>query len=134
MRRERQLPGVLHRLMDELFPGTPIRDDQPRFEPFHRLIEQVRRSPQNAWDFHELARCEAVSYSLLRLRCKEITGLPPRQFLLRERVNLACRYLGQGASVKEAGFRVGIQDPYYFSRLFKRITGIAPREYLHPMR
>ena len=33
-------------------------------------------------------------------------------------------------SIKEVGFRVGYNDPNYFSRIFKRYEGIAPTEYV----
>ena len=32
-------------------------------------------------------------------------------------------------SIKEVGFKVGYNDPNYFSRIFKRYEGIAPTEY-----
>ncbi|MFD2875975.1 helix-turn-helix domain-containing protein [Paenibacillus rhizoplanae] len=32
-------------------------------------------------------------------------------------------------SIKEVGAAVGINDPYYFSRLFKRISGFSPSSY-----
>ena len=32
-------------------------------------------------------------------------------------------------SVKEVGEAVGYPDPFYFSRIFKQLTGLAPKEY-----
>ncbi|GJM79987.1 hypothetical protein HMSSN139_24830 [Paenibacillus sp. HMSSN-139] len=34
-----------------------------------------------------------------------------------------------GLSVKEIAGAVGLSDPYYFSRLFKKIMGYSPTEY-----
>jgi AraC-like DNA-binding protein len=38
--------------------------------------------------------------------------------------------LAHGASVKEAAYELGFSDPAYFSRLFKRYTGMNPSEYV----
>jgi YesN/AraC family two-component response regulator len=35
-------------------------------------------------------------------------------------------------SVKEIAHQVGCADPYYFSRLFKKIVGSSPSEYREP--
>jgi len=32
-------------------------------------------------------------------------------------------------TIREVSQECGYQDPNYFARLFRRITGIAPREY-----
>lgn len=34
----------------------------------------------------------------------------------------------QGKSVKEAAYAAGYQDPFYFSRVFKRTLGIPPSQ------
>jgi AraC-like DNA-binding protein len=127
--RERQMPGMLHLLLDMLFPTAFVGPSDPPVEALGRILQELRARPQRNWDFHELAADWAMSYSLLRLRFKQYVGLPPQQFLLRERVNQACGHLTSGASVKEAAHRVGIDDAYYFSRLFKKVTGVSPSDF-----
>jgi methylphosphotriester-DNA--protein-cysteine methyltransferase len=54
-------------------------------------------------------------------------GVTPTQFLHRERMFRAYRYIrDQWISVKEAAAQVGFDDPFYFSRVFKRIFKRAP--------
>lgn len=49
-------------------------------------------------------------------------GVTPTQFIHRERVLRAYRHLrDDGATVKEAAVRVGFDDPFYFSRVFRRV-------------
>jgi AraC-like DNA-binding protein len=43
-------------------------------------------------------------------------------------MNLAAAFLVQGGLVKEAAQHVGFSDPYHFSRCFKAVHGVAPRE------
>lgn len=37
-------------------------------------------------------------------------------------------------SLKEVCFEVGYKDPNYFSRVFKRVTGMTPTEYRNQLR
>ena len=54
-------------------------------------------------------------------------GVTPTQFIHRERVLRAYRFLrDEGCSVKEAATRVGFDDPFYFSRVFRRILQRNP--------
>lgn len=128
-RLERQLPGLLHQLIDDLFPKVPQTSADPYQPLISKLIETISRDLERDWDFRLAARDSGISYSLLRQKFREVTGLPPHQFVIRERINRACRYLNEGCSVQEAGEKAGISNPYYFSRLFKKITGVAPRDY-----
>ncbi len=131
-RLERQLPGILHQLLDDLFPnlpGTPGDQDQPGIE---ELIQRIRADLPRNWDFPQEARQLGMSYSSLRQKFRLLTGLPPQQFLIRERINFSCRFLMEGLPVQQAGERAGIPNPYYFSRLFKNLMRMPPRDYRVP--
>jgi AraC-like DNA-binding protein len=46
-------------------------------------------------------------------------------------MTLAAEHLIEhGGLVKEAALRVGFSDPYHFSRCFKSVHGVAPRDLL----
>jgi AraC-like DNA-binding protein len=54
-------------------------------------------------------------------------GISPIQYIHRERVMWAHRLLtDEGLSVKETAARVGFDDAFYFSRVFKKVMGIPP--------
>lgn len=51
-------------------------------------------------------------------------------YLAEYRITEARKLLGQpNVSVREAGERVGYPDPNYFTKVFRRLTGINPSEY-----
>ena len=60
---------------------------------------------------------------------KAATGMTPVAYFLNEKLCLARELLrNTGNSVKEVAAAVGYEDPFYFSRCFKRRFGVSPRE------
>ena len=58
------------------------------------------------------------------------TGQTPNQYLLSLRIASAQSLLEQtGDTVTEIAAIVGYDNPLYFSRLFKKQTGLSPRQY-----
>lgn len=54
----------------------------------------------------------------------------PNEYLIRLRVDKAAHLLREkGLTVSEAAYSAGFTDPYYFSRIFKKIIGVSPSEY-----
>lgn len=63
----------------------------------------------------------------LFMRC---VGMPPQRWIAGVRADVAQRLLRTTAlSVAEVGQRVGLDDPFHFSRFFKRMTGVSPQRY-----
>lgn len=61
---------------------------------------------------------------------KRITGRSPIDFFIRMRVRRACEFLERTTlSVKEIAVSLGYEDQFYFSRVFKSVIGLAPRNY-----
>jgi AraC-like DNA-binding protein len=51
-------------------------------------------------------------------------------FFIRFRMRRACRLLDtKRYSVKEVAAALGYEDPFYFSRVFKSVNGMAPSDY-----
>ena len=110
------------------------RVDAPHQAPVTKAIERVlaycEKHLAEPIDFQQLASDHAMSYSALRQRVRRAAGLPPGQYLIRLRCEAACRLLNQTAlSVGEVGQQVGIDDPFAFSRTFKRCVGLSPRDF-----
>lgn len=62
---------------------------------------------------------------------KQAIGQNFVEWLSEYRIQKAKEYLDEpGAVIKEVCFRVGYNDPNYFSRIFKKISGMTPKEYM----
>lgn len=70
-----------------------------------------------------------MSYSVFQKAFKEYTGLSPYKYFLQLKIHEACRLLLDHVSVKDIAFRLSFENPYYFSRLFKKKTGLSPTEW-----
>lgn len=61
---------------------------------------------------------------------KKKTGFPPIEYLNHLKIQKACQYLQfTELRIKEIAFKIGIEDQYYFSRLFTKTMGFSPTQY-----
>lgn len=62
---------------------------------------------------------------------KEETGYNYVEWVSNLRIDMAKRYLSAGEkNIREICYMVGYKDPNYFSRIFKKIVGKTPTEYM----
>ncbi len=71
----------------------------------------------------------------LRRVFKAETGQNPLEYLTEKRIAHAMQlmesaYAGR-ITIKEIASLVGFEDPYYFSRVFKKVTGKSPSQWMH---
>jgi AraC family L-rhamnose operon transcriptional activator RhaR/AraC family L-rhamnose operon regulatory protein RhaS len=58
------------------------------------------------------------------------TGTSPLAWVIAQRINRACHLLRHtDRRVTEVAFDVGFNDSNYFSRQFRKIAGLSPRDY-----
>ena len=78
----------------------------------------------------DAARQAGVSRSCLYRAFQAEFGCPPSAYLTRYRIQRAKQLLRHSAlTVGAVAASVGFEDPYYFSRAFRRETGMSPTEY-----
>lgn len=79
---------------------------------------------------HELAEELQLSPGYLSLRIKQQTGLNFSEYLMQIRLRRAQQLLREtDIRIVQVAAMVGYTDQFYFSRLFKRATGMTPSEY-----
>ncbi len=80
-------------------------------------------------DVKSLASRVFLSEGYFRNIFKNITGLSPVEYINRLRIMKSLDFLQEDFSVAEAAEKVGIYDPSYYSRLFKKYMGYSPRNF-----
>lgn len=81
-------------------------------------------------DVTHIAQSIGVSRSHLYRMFMKTMGVTPNEYLTRYRISQACELLrGGGLPISAVANSVGYEDPLYFSRVFKRITGVSPRSW-----
>lgn len=92
-----------------------------------RLIAQLHRCYMDAWDIRSMAAFCHLGIDHFSHRFKDAVGMAPMQYLTRLRMERAKELLlTETLSVSEVAGLVGYKDPLYFSRVFKKFTGISP--------
>lgn len=93
-------------------------------------IEFMQQSLDQTLTLRELANEAHISPSHYAALFKKKTGYPPLEYFNHIKVQKACQYLHfTTLQIKEIAYKVGINDPYYFSRFFSNIMGMSPLEY-----
>ena len=83
-----------------------------------------------SYDFEHFAMDMSSSKSTLHRKLKSLTGLSPWEFIRNIRLKHAAQMLKNNVgNVSEIAFKVGFNDPKYFSRCFKSEFGMTPKEF-----
>lgn len=105
--------------------------EEPHSDPLvARAQRWMEKSLQRGFSLGELARQLAVSERTLNRRFKRAMGKAPLHYLQTLRIDVAKRLLETRELTMDAvSQRVGYGDLSTFRRLFRRETGLSPREY-----
>ncbi len=107
-----------------------VEDGLPVNNRFASVVDYIREHLTEKIGVEVLCQKACMSKSSFFRSFKEVFGLSPVEFIIRERISLAKRLLANpDISVSEVGYQVGFNNLHYFSRLFKLLEGISPKSY-----
>src|SRR6185369_525349 len=93
-----------------------------------RAIGHLRMHLDEPLKIDDIARQLGMSVSGFHHHFKSVTAMSPLQFQKQIRLQEARRLmLGEDLDAASAGFRVGYDDPSYFSRDYKKLFGSPPQ-------
>ena len=126
----------VQRLVSALIPQlcaliTTAKRDVRSSSGASQFLERVRLLFEDnlytKFDVETITAALHTNYHSLLETFKQHTGMSPYQYFLQMKIDKAKKLLSRGdLSVKEVSLRLAFDNPYYFSRLFKKKTGISP--------
>ena len=95
-----------------------------------RAIEAMHANPETDWSLEDLASVAGLSRAAFAERFKRLASDTPGHYLSRLRIQRAMDLLrATDDNLDAIAERVGYGDPFVFSKAFKRIQGMSPREF-----
>jgi len=95
-----------------------------------RALNLMHAEPRRDWTLNSLAKEAGLSRSAFAERFTAFVGMPPMQYLLKWRLQIAAsRLRASGAGIAAIAAEVGYESEAAFSRAFKRVIGQSPTEW-----
>ncbi|WP_078380466.1 AraC family transcriptional regulator [Sutcliffiella halmapala] len=107
---------------------TDIQEIDDIEETIQYLDQNITRN-LTVSELATMARMTPTSFSRA---FKKKTGLTPKEYVVEKRMKRAKELIIQhkGMTLKDIAYQLGIQDEFYFSRMFKKRVGVAPSIYV----
>jgi AraC family transcriptional activator of pobA len=95
-----------------------------------RFREAIEAEFTRRHDLGAYTKRLGVSVTQLRAACRTVTRQPPTM-LIQERIVIEAKriLIYTDTTVSAAAYRLGFDDPAYFSRVFQKRTGLSPRAF-----
>ncbi|MDF9796404.1 AraC family transcriptional regulator of arabinose operon [Catalinimonas alkaloidigena] len=93
-------------------------------------ITYMKENVEKALSLKDLADQAGLSIAHYSKLFTQKTGFSPIDHFIQLKIQHACKLLDiSQLYIKEVAHKVGYQDPYYFSRIFKKVMQMSPLEY-----
>ena len=114
-----------------------VETDKQQTKPAKSFMERAtdileHHYMDSQFDITEFADAMSMSKSLLAKRIKEETGQSTSQFIRNYRLSIARELILENyanRNIMEIAYKVGFNDPKYFTRCFTQLYGTAPSTY-----
>lgn len=119
----------LQKLLVEIYleKNSTRRSEYPLLD---ELLDEIREHPEKWWSVRDMAEMCNLSIDQLRRVFFQRTGVKPKIYVDRLKLNRAAEYLvSSNHPVSEVADRFGYRDQYHFSRRFKAVMGVSPQSY-----
>ena len=112
-------------------------DKKQVVENTHPFMESVMEVMEKNYDnsefgVQELSDAMGLNRSVLSKKLTAETGLPTAQFIRNYRLDIAKKMIvdnGANRNITEIAYRVGFNDPKYFTRCFTKLYGVSPTSF-----
>lgn len=93
-------------------------------------IAFMKENVERTVTLKELSEYVGYSESYFLALFRKRTGYSPINYIIQIKMQTACRFLDfTDMKINQICHKVGIPDPYYFSKLFSKTIGLSPSKY-----
>lgn len=127
---EKALRAHTHGEKESLEPADQVGDHPGAPAVIRVVTELIRKKPNMSFSVGQIAAAARMSPNHFSSLFRKHQGVSFSEFLTERRIELAKEVLCDlTLNVTEAARRVGYDDPGYFARRFKQVTGMTPRQW-----
>lgn len=124
----------VEKLADEYYNTEPKQQEESEAVQMNTFVKSAREYVEEHYtddiSLQEVAEKIGISAGYLSTMFAQNMNCKFVDYLNNVRIERACTYLEQGyLKTYEIAYRVGFKDEKYFSRVFKKIKGMSPKEY-----
>lgn len=121
---------VLSLILSEIYFREKVDEASQQNRHITTTVRYMYRHLDQELKLEDLAEELQLSKSYINASFKKYTGRAPIDFFINLKMQEACKLLkATELYICEIGQKLGYDDPYYFSRIFKKVIGVSPKEY-----
>lgn len=121
---------VLSMILAEIYCRKKADSFQERNTHVTNVIKYMYNHLNENLTLEQLVDEFELSKSYLNMIFRKYTQHAPMDYFLQLKMKRACELLKENDSyIYEVAQKLGYSDQYYFSRIFKRVVGISPKDY-----
>ncbi|MCF7568768.1 AraC family transcriptional regulator [Sabulilitoribacter arenilitoris] len=103
-------------------------DNSPSQE-ISNIANYIKNNPRKELSISYLSDLINLSESRFKHRFKKEIGIPPGEFIMRNKINYAKENFSNYDSIQDLAFALEFSSSNYFASVFKKYTGSTPTEY-----
>jgi len=125
------LNAISRQMVAQLSPHRTAEITSPSQVWVTRAQEYINGHPNQPLSLDDVARHLGLTGAYLSRIFKAHTGMSIGTYLGRRQIDAArVRLLSGRQNIKAVAASLGFSDPLHFSRKFRQMTGLSPRQYL----
>lgn len=121
---------ILQFLLDVLEASKRSGLNQTISSEMARCVSLIDQNPKVETSLYQLAEKANLSLSRFKHRFKKEVGMPPGEYIVRQKIIFAKKHLKDYPTIQAMAFDLGFSSSNYFASVFKKFTGNTPTEFL----